>query len=274
MNIFWLTLSKETRKNVLNKLLSFSGKSMVFTPNPEILLFAKKDREFLVMLQRANYLLPDGIWIFLAYQIMQSKKHILLDILLLPFYILKLFIQRKSLYLEYGEKICGSDLTLDILRFAEKNNEKIVIVDLYNPEDEKKVANQRVFREELLKKFPWLLFEVFIWEESKKEEILAAITTSSAKIVFSTLGMKKQEKNIIEIMEACPPVMVWLWVWSSFDYITWMQKRAPVIFQRFWLEWLYRLLTGPQKIRRLQRLWNAIFVFIFFVLKEKTGLKK
>lgn len=273
MNIFWLALSKETRENTLKKLLSFSEKSIVFTPNPEILLFAKKDREFLWMLSKANYLLPDGIGIFLAYQIMQSKKHVLLDLLFLPFYIVNLFVQRKSLYLTYWEKICGSDLTLDILHFAENNNKKVVIIDLYNPGDEKKVANQRVFRKELLKKFPWLSFDVFIWEEARKDEIIQEIIKGSAKIVFSTLGMKKQEKNIIEIMEKCPAVMVWLGVWSSFDYITWMQKRAPILFQKFWIEWLYRLLTWPQKIKRLQRLWNAIVVFTFFVMKEKTSSK-
>lgn len=278
MNIFWLTLSKETRENVLKKLLSFSEKSIVFTPNPEILLFAKKDREFLEMLKKANYLLPDGIGIFLAYQILQSKKHIFLDIVLLPFYILNLFVNRKSLYLTYWEKICGSDLTLDILHFAEKNNEKIVIIDLYNPGDQKKVANQKVFREKLLKKFPWLSFEVFIWEDEKRDEIIQNIIKSSAKIVFSTLGMKKQEKNIIEIMEKCQNVMVWLGVWSSFDYITWMQKRAPTMFQRFWIEWLYRLFTWPQKIKRFKRLWNAIIVFTFFVIifksKSRPVLKK
>jgi N-acetylglucosaminyldiphosphoundecaprenol N-acetyl-beta-D-mannosaminyltransferase len=80
--------------------------------------------------------------------------------------------------------------------------------------------------------------------------------------------MKRQEESVIEIMEKAKNIKLWLGIWSSFDYFIWFQKRAPKIFRTLGIEWLYRLLTWPKKIDRLKRLWNAIFVFIYEVLKK------
>jgi exopolysaccharide biosynthesis WecB/TagA/CpsF family protein len=81
--------------------------------------------------------------------------------------------------------------------------------------------------------------------------------------------MKRQEKSVVEIMEKCENIKIWLWVGSSFDYFIGFQKRAPKLWRTLWLEWLYRLLTWPRKLERLKRLWNAIFVFTFKVIWKK-----
>jgi exopolysaccharide biosynthesis WecB/TagA/CpsF family protein len=81
--------------------------------------------------------------------------------------------------------------------------------------------------------------------------------------------MQKQEESIVDIMDKCSNLKLGLWVGSSFDYIIWFQKRAPKFWRILWIEWLYRLITGPRKKERLLRLYNAIFVFIWNILKEK-----
>jgi exopolysaccharide biosynthesis WecB/TagA/CpsF family protein len=81
--------------------------------------------------------------------------------------------------------------------------------------------------------------------------------------------MKKQEQSVIEIMENCPNIKLWLGIWSSFDYFVWFQKRAPKIFSDMWLEWLYRIVTWPQKLKRIKRIYNAIIVFLIQVIKTK-----
>jgi UDP-N-acetyl-D-mannosaminuronic acid transferase (WecB/TagA/CpsF family) len=78
--------------------------------------------------------------------------------------------------------------------------------------------------------------------------------------------MKKQEQSIIEIMWKCENIQLWTWIWSSFDYITGFQKRAPNIWRYLWLEWMYRLITWPQKIKSLKRLYLAIIVFIYKII--------
>ena len=268
MQIFWIKLNKLKYQEFLKELLKLEKQNIVFTPNPEILLKTKTDKEFKELLDKATYLTPDGIGLYIAFQIFDNNFWTVINSLLLPYYFFNLFFRRKSLYEKYGDRICGSDLTKDIVLKAEKTWIKVTIIDLYNPTDSKKVESQKVFPELLNKKFPKLNFDYFIFYLDKKYEIIKQISESDSKVLFSTLWMKRQEQSIIEIMEKSKNIKLWLGIWSSFDYFIWFQKRAPKIWRQLWLEWLYRLLTGPKKIDRLKRLWNAIFIFSYEALKK------
>ncbi len=311
LDILWIYLDNLKYPDFLASLKKLEKKSIIFTPNPEIILKTLNDSEFKEILNKADYLVPDGIGIYLAYQIidlkykMQNIKklnpviasetkqpinndidyhvakapcndkkentlvfifYFLVIIFLLPYFIFNIIFRKKYLYNKYWDKICWSDLTRDLLEFANDKNIKITIIDLYNPTDTKKVESQQIFSEKLKEVYKTLDFNYFIYDEIKKEETIENIKNSNSKILFSTLWMKKQEKSIIEIMEKCENMKIWVWIWSSFDYIIWFQKRAPKIWRTIWLEWLYRLITWPQKINRLKRLYNAIFVFIYKVI--------
>jgi N-acetylglucosaminyldiphosphoundecaprenol N-acetyl-beta-D-mannosaminyltransferase len=268
MKIFNIKLDKLKYNNFLKDLLLLKKQNIVFTPNPEILLKTKSDKEFKNLLNKATYLTPDWIGLYIAFQILENNKWILLNILLLPYYFFNLFFRRKKLYNKYWDKICWSDLTKDIIINSEKKWIKITIIDLYNPNDKKKIESQKIFSKLLKKRFSKLKFDYFIYNPEKKEAIINNIHNSDSKILFSTLWMKKQEKSIIEIMNKCNNIKLWLWIWSSFDYFIWFQKRAPKIFRQLWLEWFYRLITWPKKIDRLKRLYNAIFIFLYKVIKN------
>ena len=282
--IFNIKLYSKTYKELFEEITKFNTQNIVFTPNPEILLKTLKDKEFRNLLEKANYLTIDWIWIYIAFQIKTSPltpilkgegnvNKILLflwNIILLPYFFFNLFFIRKYLYKKFWERICGSDLTNDLVNFAEKENIKITIIDPYYPKDLAKVKAQSTFREDLLKKFPKLNFDFFIYKPEEKEEIIEKIKNSDSKILFATLWMKKQEQAVVEIMEKCYNIKLWLGIGSSFDYFVWFQKRAPKIWRSLGLEWLYRLITWPQKIKRLKRLWNAIFVFLWKVLVYKN----
>ncbi len=275
MQILWIPLDKLSYKDFLLDITKLDKRSIIFTPNPEILLKTLEDKEFKESLLKANYLLPDWTWLFIASQIIDLKSKfkwvfwILLSIILLPIFVFNVIFRKKQLYKKYWDKICWSDLTLDLLKFANNNNVKITVIDLYSPNDEKKVASQNIFSSKLKETYSYLKLDYIIYDENKKEEILEKIKNSDSKILFSTLWMKKQEQSVIEIMEKCDNLMIWTWIWSSFDYITWFQKRAPKIWRYFWMEWMYRLVTWPQKIKRLKRLYMAIIVFIYNVIINK-----
>jgi len=282
MKIFDIELDNLKYNDFMNNIKSDlntdkNEQKIIFTPNPEILLKTLEDREFKDLLEKANFLTIDGIWIYIWAQILENKKNplapfsggIIWNILLLPYYFFNLFFRKKYLYKKYWERICGSDLTSDLVSFSEKENIKITILDPYYPQDLKKVEAQKNFRKNLLKKFPKLNFDFFIYKKEEKEDIIKKICSSNSKILFSTLWMKSQEKSIIEIMEKSPNLKLWLWIGSSFDYFIWFQKRAPKLFRNLWIEWLYRIFTWPQKLKRLKRLYNAIFVFIWKVLVYK-----
>jgi N-acetylglucosaminyldiphosphoundecaprenol N-acetyl-beta-D-mannosaminyltransferase len=71
------------------------------------------------------------------------------------------------------------------------------------------------------------------------------------------------------VMKYCKNIKIWLGIGSSFDYFTNFQKRAPKVLRNLGFEWFYRLLTGPRKLDRIKRLWNATFVFTFEVIWRK-----
>jgi len=269
MQIFWVNIDNIKYNTLLEKIKKLDKQNIIFTPNPEILLKAKSCENFKKILNKANYLTADWVWLYIAFQINDNKYWKIINTILIPYYFFNLFFRRKYLYKKYWERICWSDLTSDLLEFAQKNNVKITIIDLHNPNDFKKIESQKVFRNKLKERFKNLDLDYFIYDLRKKDEIIAKICKSESKILFSTLWMKAQEESIVEIMNKCKNIKLWLWVWSSFDYFVWFQKRAPKFLRSLWFEWLYRLITWPQKIKRIKRLWNAIFVFIFKVLLEK-----
>ena len=269
MKILAVDLDSLIYKEFFDEITHLKKQKIVFTPNPEILLIANQDKHFAKLLKKADYLLPDGIWLYVAAQIIDSDNSKLLDSLLIPYYILNLFLKRQLLYSVYGERICGSDLTMDLVAWAEKSGTRITVIDLHSPGDERKQASQKTFKKKVKQKFPKLKLDYYIYDESKKEKIIEKIQASDSKILFSTLGMKKQEESVIEIMKEANNIKLWLGIGSSFDYMTGFQVRAPKVWRALWLEWLYRLVFGKGKIKRLKRLYHAIFVFLFQVIKSK-----
>lgn len=268
MKIFNITLDNLKYIDFFKQITKFEKQEIVFTPNPEILLKTQSDNEFEKLLKKATILTPDGIWLYIAYQMLEEKSWVL-RALKTPFYFFNLFFNKQKLYEKYGDRICWSDITKDLLYYCESQNISITIVDLYIPSDLKKVASQKIFSEKLSSSFPELKFNYIIYNPNNKTEILEEIKNSNSKIVFSTLWMKRQEQSVIEIMEYCDNIKLGLWIGSSFDYFTGFQKRSPQIFSTLWIEWFYRIFTWPQKIKRLKRVYNAIFVFLYQVLKQK-----
>lgn len=266
MQIFWIKIDKLKYRDFFDKITTFDKQRIVFTPNPEILLHTLKDSEYMQILSKADYLTPDGIGLYIGFQILSSKNNKFLKVFLIPYYFYNLFFRRKMLYEKYWDRICWSDLTIDLINFSIKNKIKIAIIDLYNKDDLKKVESQKKFADLLKQKYNDLLFDYYIYNPLEKQKIIEKIKKSDALILFSTLGMKKQEKSVLDVLNESKNIKLWLWIWSSFDYIIWFQKRAPKFFRMIWIEWLYRLITWPKKINRLKRLYNAIFVFIFYTL--------
>lgn len=194
--------------------------NIIFTPNAEILLKAHNDTRFYNLLQHATYLTIDGIGVFIGLQMIPHPKENesvfgfffrgMANILLLPYFFFNLFFRRAMLVKKYGERICGSDITKDILKMSEERNIEVVVLDLYSPDYPEKMECQKHFREKVLKAYPNLRFQYHIYAPDKETEILQEIKNSEAKILFSTLGMYKQEESVIHIMKHAPNIRLGL----------------------------------------------------------------
>ena len=281
MKIFELTIQKLNYKEFLEEITDFLKTSpkkewwrwrSIFTPNPEICLATLEDKEFLQILNESDYLTSDGIGLYLGYQIAENTSGKIVNGLFFPYYVYNIIFRKTYLYEKFGDRICGSDLTHELLNIAQKNKISITILDM-PPWDNWKQKSQEELIPTLKEKFPDVKVHFHIYTEENKQEIFAQIRASDTKILFSTLGMKKQEVSVREALYACPNIMLGLWVGSSFDYFTGYQKRAPRIWRLLGFEWLYRIFTSPNTLQRLGRIYNAVVIFSLKVLFDKKAKK-
>ena len=86
-----------------------------------------------------------------------------------------------------------------------------------------------------------------------RQALFERIRASGAKIVTVAMGSPRQEI----LMRDCRQVYahaLYMGVGGTYDVFTGYVKRAPGIWQRLGLEWLYRLLSQPSRVTRQLRL--------------------
>ena len=93
------------------------------------------------------------------------------------------------------------------------------------------------------------------------EEFKKTLTETKPDVVFVCLGSPKQELFIAE-MKRFSKETVFLGLGGSVDIYAGDKKRAPKILRQLKLEWLYRMITEPKRIKRAPKL-------LFYVLKNK-----
>ena len=219
--------------NKLEEFLNSDKSRYLVTPNPEMILLAHQDEELFYILNKADLAPADGFGLRLA-GFLQGKK--------IPI-------------------ISGSDLTPKLLRRAEKLKEKVFIANWQNG-----LSKKTDLELALKEKYPELIFLVLDLDRSSSlnHEILEQINYFSPKIMFSTSGSPYQEKFIFHNYKKISSLRLSLPVGGSFDFITKKLQRAPLFLRQLGLEWLWRLILQP---KRLKRIYRAVFVFSFKVLK-------
>jgi N-acetylglucosaminyldiphosphoundecaprenol N-acetyl-beta-D-mannosaminyltransferase len=86
--------------------------------------------------------------------------------------------------------------------------------------------------------------------QAAQQDLLNQLQQQQPKIILVALGIPRQEVWIAQHRQICPQA-IWVGVGGSFDVWSGTKKRAPVIFQKLNLEWLYRLAQEPTRWRRM-----------------------
>lgn len=227
---------------------------------------ASADQEFLEILEKADYLTPDANGLYTASLIEEGSGFFMA--------IFRTFFGKKSLREKYGELISGSNLTQDLVEYAIREKKKIFMIDNYritepkNDFEKKKMIIQEKLAELFATRFPDLQIDIAFDGEKTPEELAKLIEAENISYVFSCIGMKEQEKRLVEVWAHLPDAMkvVGLGVGSSFDYLLGLQKRAPAFFQKLGLEWFYRLVCDPR--RRWKRIYTAVVEFPRMIQKQ------
>lgn len=96
---------------------------------------------------------------------------------------------------------------------------------------------------------------------TEASQIVAEINASGANILFVALGSPLQELWVAEHMNELRVAVIQC-VGGSFDVIAGEVRRAPKLFRRVGCEWLFRLLSQPQRAHRqlnlLRFAWDIV----------------
>jgi N-acetylglucosaminyldiphosphoundecaprenol N-acetyl-beta-D-mannosaminyltransferase len=163
--------------------------------------------------------------------------------------------------------ITGSDLTADLITRAAKDRLTIAII---GPTD---AACAR-----LQHKYPGLRIVShaprmgFINSELEVRKCVNFVVKAQAPLVFIAVGRPQQEILASRIADHPQAKGVGLCIGASIDFLTGAQRRAPVWVQKVGLEWLYRLISDPQRFAR-RYLLESPRIFYFICLEWKRNCK-
>ncbi|KGX93911.1 acetylmannosaminyltransferase [Pontibacillus halophilus JSM 076056 = DSM 19796] len=209
----------ELVRNLSNDIKT-NQQSFIVAINPEKILKAQEDPNLMNLLNEATYQIPDGVGAVLASRLKGGK---------------------------IKERVTGIDMFLALCEQAEIEGNSIF---LYGA----KPGVADMASENLVKRFPSLKISgVLDGYEKDQDRIVRTINEAKPDILFVALGSPAQEYWIVENMKNLD-VNVFQGVGGSFDVISGRVKRAPKLFRKLGLEWFYRLIREPWRIKRQMKL--------------------
>lgn len=110
----------------------------------------------------------------------------------------------------------------------------------------------------LRKKYPSLKITWF------SQEFNNSLLNKTTDILFVAFGSPKQEEWIARNLDKIPAKVV-VGVGGAFDFISGNVRRAPKFIRYLGLEWLFRLIMQPWRIKRQL----SLITFVYLILKEK-----
>jgi N-acetylglucosaminyldiphosphoundecaprenol N-acetyl-beta-D-mannosaminyltransferase len=217
--------------------IAHSSKFYIVTPNPELILMAQHNLNLKEALNSADLPVPDGVGLKIADPALTIIK--------------------------------GRELFLELIKLAEKRSWKVFLLGGLGKEAAKAASI-------LKSQFPGVKIESGVGPKlgvnaepmginERKTEIktIDSINKFAPQFLFVAFGNPKQEiwihKNLSKLKIGGS-----MTVGGTFRYIAGITPLPPKWMAKAGLEWLWRLITEPS---RLKRIFNAVFVFplkVFF----------
>lgn len=223
---------KGSKESLLRYIDKFD-KVHIISGNPEVLYNGLNNNSLYENFIKENsIIIPDGVGTVLASKIVKNPVK---------------------------EKIAGVEFVESLFQKFEKENKSVFLLGA------KKFTLDKCIRI-LNKKYPKLNIVgkrdgYFNIEDC--EDLIDKINEIKPYALFVAMGSPKQESFIIKYMDRLN-VKVFMGVGGSFDVISGEVTRAPKWMIKLGLEWLYRVVKEPFRIKRL----SSIPKFLFKVIKE------
>ena len=219
--------------NEIETDLKDEKRKFIVTANPETFMIGERDPEMeKLLLDNDTTLVPDGIGIVKVAQM---------------------------LHYSISERIAGIDIANKLLEYGHQQKKEVYLFGA-KPEVIKDLV--KVIRE----KYPNLnIAGTDNGYVNDKDAVFEKMKKLQPDIILVALGIPVQEKLIYKHLKDFNKG-IFVGVGGSFDVISGHKKRAPQIFINLKLEWLYRIITEPQ---RLKRFYESNVKFIFKIRRYR-----
>lgn len=220
----------------LRLFLKGDAARLIFTPNPEILLCARKNSAYRRVLQSADLSLPDGFGI----RLVSLVRH----------------------------TVTGVDVAAELLKIADAT--QLHIACIIPPDGHSTHAQVEESVRALAPRATVEVREVqrTEWREwTLRSGLIQQLAEFEPQIVLVGLGFPEQELWLEHFLKQIPTARIGMGIGGAFDFWTGVAKRAPGWMRLCGFEWLWRLVHEP---RRLKRIIRAVFVFPVLVLCDRS----
>jgi N-acetylglucosaminyldiphosphoundecaprenol N-acetyl-beta-D-mannosaminyltransferase len=216
----------------------------IVTANPEILLCAKRDPSYADTLRKAGLRIADGAGLRIL-GLLRGKRII---------------------------RTAGADLAEALVAWAHETGQSAGFIGGVPGTAARACAK-------MAQKYPGLkcfaeqggIVSLEGKGDDANEEARHRLTLQAPDILLAAFGHPKQERWIERYVSDFPSLKAVMGVGGTFDYWAGTVRRAPKWMREIGLEWLYRLIKEPKRWRRI---WDAVVVFPWYVLKELTHSSK
>jgi N-acetylglucosaminyldiphosphoundecaprenol N-acetyl-beta-D-mannosaminyltransferase len=158
------------------------------------------------------------------------------------------------------ERVTGIDLMEELLGLAERKGYRVYILGA-----QEAVLDQAVTR--IRERYPGLQLAGWrngYYSSEEEHEVCDAIRASRPHIVFLAMSSPHKEYFLAEWGPKLGAEFV-MGVGGAVDVMAGLTRRAPAIWQRLGLEWLFRLLQEPRRMFRRYAVSNARFAWMMVV---------
>ena len=190
--------------------------SQIVTINPEMFENASKDNDFANIIKEAEMVIPDGVGVKIALAINGTKV----------------------------DRIPGIDFAYKLLQETALNNIPVAIIGSKEDVILKAIENLQ----NQIGGLNIVYYHNGYFDNDN--EIYDEINAKSPRLILVAMGSPRQEQFIYNAKKVLKPALM-IGIGGSLDVWSGMVKRAPKIFQILGLEWLYRTLSQPSRIKRI-----------------------
>lgn len=239
VNVDSFTLKELTAS--LEKRLDEGRRTVIFTPNTQMLLRAEQDSGLCRLLKGSDINIPDGIGLIMASRLLGSP---------LP------------------ERIAGIDLAEELIRLSADKGLSVFLLG-------GKGGNARRAERRLCVKYPLLRVcgchnGYFTKCGEENERVLRLINKAHPRLLFVCLGSPAQEQWIADNISRLPSVKLAIGLGGSIDVWAGAVKRAPAGIQALGLEWMWRAMLQPKRMRILADIPH----FFYLIEKQKKRSRR